>query len=44
MTPGSTRIRVLTQRLLGLDITENVDATHARLEMASAAPGRTFSR
>ena len=36
---GFHAIRVLTQRLLGLDITENVDATHARLEMASAAPG-----
>ena len=36
---GFHAMRVLTGRLLGLDTTENVGATHARLEMASAAPG-----
>ncbi len=36
---GFHAMRVLTRRLLGLDTTENVGATHARLEMASAAPG-----
>ena len=36
---GFHAMRVLTQRLLGLDMTEDAGATHARLEMASAAPG-----
>ena len=36
MTPDSVAIRVLDTAIgFGLDITENVDATHARLEMAS---------
>ncbi len=36
---GFHAMRVLTRRLLGLDTTENAGATHARLEMASVAPG-----
>lgn len=35
---GFHPMRVLTRRLLGLDATEDVDATHARLEMAAAEP------
>ena len=36
---GFHPMRVLTRRLLGLDASENVEATHARLERAAAAPG-----
>ena len=36
---GFHPMRVLTGRLLGLDATEDVSATHARFGMASAAPG-----
>ncbi len=36
---GFHPMRVLTRRLLGLDTTEDVGATHARLEMIAATPG-----